>query len=109
MTNLKELDASWNSGIDQMGIQGLDLIKLNTWNNLKIRDVSWMFNLKELNAAADSGIDQIGIKGLNLIKLFVRSNKKIKDVSWMKNLKQLDVSGGSCAIDQSGIIGLDWI
>ena len=36
MKNLKELDASYDSGIDQLGIEGLDLIKLYIWNNPKI-------------------------------------------------------------------------
>ena len=36
MKNLKELDASAYFGIDQMGINGLRLSKLNAFRNLKI-------------------------------------------------------------------------
>ena len=37
MKNLKELDAGGDScGINQEGIEGLDLVKLDAWNNSKI-------------------------------------------------------------------------
>src|SRR2546430_1475517 len=83
MTNLRELDASENCGIDQNGIKGLNLIKLKVYNNPKIQDVSWMTNLRKLDSSWNCGIDQNGIKGLNLIKLNVYGNTKIQDVSWM--------------------------
>ena len=108
MVNLKILDASDKSRINQIGIKELDLIELNVWNNQKIIDVSWMKNLKILNASNKSGINQIGIKGLDLIELNVWNNRKIKDVSFMTNLKELD-AGFDSRIDQMGINGLDLI
>ena len=36
MKNLKELDAAEFCGIDQEGIEGLDLVKLDAWHNPKI-------------------------------------------------------------------------
>ena len=45
MSNLKELNASSNCGIDQNGIKNLNLIKLIASYNSKIKDVSWMKNL----------------------------------------------------------------
>ena len=75
-----------------MGINGLDLIKLNAFNNSQIRYVSWMKNLKELDASYESGINQLGIKRLDLNKLDVCNNPQIIDVSFMKNLKELHAS-----------------
>ena len=88
MKNLKKLDASGISGLNQLGIYGLDLIKLIVWNNSEIIDASWMRNLNELDASRTCGIDQSGINGLNLIKLDVWNNPKIKNVSWMRNLNK---------------------
>ena len=84
MKNLKELDVGCDSAIDQMGIKGLDLIKLNAKYNPKIKNVSWRNNLKELNASCFSGIDKMVINGLDLIILDISMNPKIKDASWMK-------------------------
>ena len=50
MQNLKELDTNGDSGIDQLGINEMNLIKLNVCGNPKITDVSFMTNLKELDA-----------------------------------------------------------
>ena len=36
MKSLKKLEISWNSGIDQLGINELDLIKFNVCNNPQI-------------------------------------------------------------------------
>ena len=50
MKNLKILNASDNCGIDQNGINNLDLIELNVDDNSKINNVNFMKNLKILNA-----------------------------------------------------------
>ena len=61
------MNAAGDSGIDQLGINGFDLFKLNASNNPKIKDINWMKNLKELHVGGNSGIDQLGIHGLDLI------------------------------------------
>ena len=75
--------------VETVELKGLDLIKLDAWNNSKIKKVSFMKNLKELDAGDDCAIDQKGIQGLDLIKLDVGYNNKIKDVSFMMSLKEL--------------------
>ena len=50
MTSLKKLGAWGNSGIDQKGIEGLQLVELNVNSNEKITDVSMMTSLKKLDA-----------------------------------------------------------
>ena len=48
MKNLKILDASYHCGIDQKGIEGLNLIKLDVYKNEKINNVSFM---KKINVS----------------------------------------------------------
>ena len=86
MKNLKVLNAS-GSGINQDGINGLDLYVLHVYDNNKITNIAFMKNLKVLTASSTCGIDQNGIEGLDLIELDTRNNNKITDVSFMKNLK----------------------
>jgi hypothetical protein len=69
MKQLKILSANFESGIDQNGIYGLDLIELYVDDNEKITNVSFMKNLKILSASFKSGIDQNGIYDLDLIEL----------------------------------------
>ena len=76
MTRLKKLCISNLGGVNQQGIQGLDLIKLHAGDNTKIEDISFMSNLKKLNIADSCGIDQQGIEGLDLIELDTRFNEK---------------------------------
>jgi hypothetical protein len=81
MKNLKFLDAHGSCGIDQKGIDGLDLIKLNIDNNDNIKNVSFMKNLKVLWASDNRfcgycKFGQNGIHGLNLIQLHVNNNEK---------------------------------
>lgn len=79
MKNLKILDASYGSWIDQNGIMGLDLLELNACDNKRIKDVRHMKNLRILDASYKKcGITQEGIEGLNLEKLEWRGNDKIK-------------------------------
>ena len=60
---------------DQKGIEGLDLVELDVWNNSKITNVSFMKNLKKLDASGSGcGIDQKGIEGLDLVELNVWNN-----------------------------------
>src|ERR1700744_6182866 len=60
------------------------VIKLDAYDNKKIKDVSQMAStLKILDASFNCGIDQNGIKNLHLTKLDAYDNKKIKDVSQM--------------------------
>jgi len=105
LSNLKKLNARYLCGIDQKGIQGLDLIELYVDKNDRITDVSFMKNLKKLYAYDSCGIDQQGINGLNLIELVVNNNDRITDVSFMSNLKKL-YARGSCGINKKGIHGL---
>ncbi len=83
MVNLKKLNIWGSCGIDQQGIEGLNLIELNANYNGKIKDVSFMINLKILDARDSCGIDQQGIRGLNLVEFDAKNNKKIKDISFM--------------------------
>ena len=93
--NLQILYACANCGIDQNGINGLNLISLNADENEKINDASFMKNLREctstlsqsvartlqiLVAGGNCGIKQNGIAGLNLIELDAFDNKEIKNV-----------------------------
>ena len=66
MKKLQKLNARGNCGIDQNGINGLNLIKLDAAYNPKIIDVSFMKKLQILYAEGNCGIDQNGILGLNL-------------------------------------------
>ena len=108
MRNLKVLHAFGHCGIDQEGIVGLDLVKLNAGNNTKIKNVSYMRNLKVLHAFGHCGINQEGIAGLDLVELYAGYNTKINNVSYMRNLKVL-YTYGNCGIDQAGIAGLDLV
>ena len=105
MTNLKKLNAELNCGIDQKGIDGLDLIYLNIWDNEKIKNVSFMTNLQYLDACYDCGINQDGIEGLNLTYLNASNNKKITNVSFMTNLQYLNAIG-NCRISPESIKSL---
>ena len=58
MKNLKKLSAYGNCGINQNGIEELDLIELYVDHNEKIKDVSFMKNLKKLSAWGNCGINQ---------------------------------------------------
>jgi len=66
MTNLKELHASEYCGIDDNGIQNINLEILDVYNNPKITNVNHMTRLKQLYASGECGIDDNGIKNLNL-------------------------------------------
>ena len=59
MQNLKVLDIRADCGIDQNGIIGLDLVKLDARNNSKITDVSFMKNLKILHAYGNVGLTEM--------------------------------------------------
>ena len=61
LSHLKMLDASYDSGLGQDGITGLNLIGFAANDNSKICDMSFMHNLKELYANYRCGIDQNGI------------------------------------------------
>ena len=50
MTNLQKLNAREDCGIDQNGINNLNLIQLDARANKKINVVSFMTNLQKLNA-----------------------------------------------------------
>ena len=79
---LRILDAGWHCGIDQAGIQTLQLTKLNANGNKKITDVNFMRNtLRILHAGEDCGIDQGGIQSLQLTELKAWDNSKITDVN----------------------------
>jgi hypothetical protein len=91
MKKLKILKARGDCGIEQNGIDGLDLIGLHVSGNKKITNVSFMKKLKILDASLHCGIDQNGLNGLDLIELNVNDNNKIKNVSFMKHLKILIV------------------
>ena len=60
---LKKLDCGGNeSGINQNGISGLNLIELCSTDNEKIKNVNHMKEtLKKLDCHENSGIDQEGI------------------------------------------------
>src|SRR5205807_10203704 len=62
MTNLKKLCAKGSCGINDNGIQNLNLIELNAHDNSKITNVNHMTNLKKLWANLDCGINDDGIK-----------------------------------------------
>ena len=82
--------------------------KLNTDNNRKITDVSFMKSLKVLCICGYyCGINQYGIQGLELNELDIMNNNKIYNVSFMKSLKILNVSGVLHIIGQSGIQELE--
>jgi hypothetical protein len=106
--SLKKLNAEGNCGIDQNGINGLDLVKLKASYNKKITNVSMISSLKILHACGNCGIDQNGINGLDLVELDASHNKKITNVSTMRSLKILKAYG-ECGIDQNGINGLDLV
>ena len=69
MRSLKELHASFSSGIGDRCIKGLKLVKLNARHNLKIKNISFMTTLRVLEASYNSGIADNDIRTLKLIKL----------------------------------------
>ena len=77
MKSLQILYASGDCGINQQGIEGLNLLEFNASNNSKITNISQMKSLQILYANGDCGINQQGIEGLNLIKLYASHNSKI--------------------------------
>jgi len=78
MKSLQILYAFGECGINQKGIEGLNLIKLYARNNSKITNVSYMKSLQILDASSSiCGINQKGIEGLNLIQLYAHGNSKI--------------------------------
>jgi hypothetical protein len=60
MNNLIELDAGWDCGITNKGLQKINLIILNANNNNKITNVNHMDKLIELDAGWNCGIDDNG-------------------------------------------------
>lgn len=70
MKSLKILHCS-NSGIDQNGIQNLDLIELDAHDNDKIFNVSFMKSLQKLNIKGKCGTD------FNLVEINYYGNQKI--------------------------------
>ena len=109
LKNLKILDASWYSGINDESLIGLDLIKLNVWGNPNITKISHLKNLKKLDAGYDSGINDESLIGLDLVELCATSNPKITKISHLKNLKILIVEGSHSGINDESLIGLDLI
>ena len=83
LKRLKILAARNNSGIDQTGIQSLDLIDLYIGSNNKITDVSFMKNLKKLYVWYSQSINQKSINGLDLVELDVTWCCNIFDVSYI--------------------------
>jgi len=81
MKSLQILYAYGDCGIDQQGIEGLNLIGLYASNNSKITNVSHMKSLQILDASYDCGINQEGIEGLNLIELDANDNSKITNIN----------------------------
>lgn len=110
MKHLKILNAGYDCGIDQNGINGLSLTELNATDNKKIKDVSFMApTLKILRAVGNCGIDQKGIANLSLVKLNANFNKNITDVSFMSSTLKILFAEGNCGIDQNGIKGLSLV
>jgi hypothetical protein len=83
MDKLIELNASgYRCGINNKGIQKVNLIKLNASDNPKITNVNHMNKLIELNANGYCcGINNEGIQKLNLINLNTSNNPKITNVN----------------------------
>ena len=76
--SLQTLDASGNCGINQAGINGLNLNTLYASRNSKITDVSFMTNLQYLYAAYECGINRKGIKELALVLIDTKGNKNFE-------------------------------
>ena len=74
--NLIKLNVAGYCGIDQDGINALNLIILNAYKNAKIKNVSFMINLQILYVEKNYGINQNGIRRLNLIVLKAYNNIK---------------------------------
>ena len=83
MKKLRRLVAcGFACGINQEGIEGLNLTELNVWNNPNITSVSHMKQLRKLDASGSHcGIDQKGIANLYLEEININWNTKIRDVS----------------------------
>jgi hypothetical protein len=86
MSKLIELDASGKCGINDYGIEKLNLVKLNANNNLKITNVNHMNKLIELYACGICGIDDYGIEKINLLFLNAYKNSQITNINHMNKL-----------------------
>ena len=89
LTELRELDVSSTSGIDQKGIDGLrKLIKIDASNNRTITNLNHLSNLRELYCAYNSGIDQNGIDQLRKI-VILDCCDKVMNVNHLSELREL--------------------
>ena len=73
LTQLTKLNASGFCGLDDHGINQLNIIELDVCDNPKIININHMTQLKKLNAGGHCGLDDSGITRLNLIELDVRN------------------------------------
>jgi hypothetical protein len=78
LTNLEQLYAEGDCGIDNNSIQGLTSLRvLHVKNNARVTNVNHLTNLEQLYADGYCGIDQNGIQGLtSLRELNAKDNKK---------------------------------
>jgi len=71
MTKLKILDASYECGIGDKGIENINLEELNASDNQNISNVNHMTKLKILDASYAYGIENISllVKSSNNLKI----------------------------------------
>ncbi len=65
-------------GLDNNGINQLNLVELYVGSNPKITNINHMTNLRKLVANGSSGMADNGINQLNLIELNSQYNPKIR-------------------------------
>lgn len=105
LTNLTELNASENSGINQDGILACtNLVKLKINNNPHIKNVNHLQKLKYLYIRGICGVDDKGIKKCTkLVTIDVSYNKRVKNLNHLQDLKFLYTSGKNCGVSDKGI------
>lgn len=101
MTNLVQLRACGNCGINNDSIKGMNLKTLDASNNVKISDIISITQLKVLIACGNSEINDNSIKDLNLERLDVSGNQRISSIQHMTKLKVLIARDNSGINDQS--------
>jgi hypothetical protein len=74
---LEELDASWECGINDDGLQITSLKKLDVNGNERVKNIQHMAGLKTLFAIGKCGLSNEGLLGLKLEMLDSHGNTKI--------------------------------
>jgi hypothetical protein len=86
------VDISWNSEVNQNGIEFLVQVEeIDCTNNKNITDLNHLQKLRKMNISHDCEVNQKGIESLRLVEeMYYRGNSKITDASHLQKLRKLN-------------------